>query len=170
MAAASVGPSRAKLTGRAAILLLVVAVLAVSYASSLRAWLKQRSDINGLAAHVAEQRADIASLQQTRKRLHDPAYIESQARQRFGWIMPGETGYRVIGPDGDVLSGGAATLSDPARPDAKPPPEWWQDVYGSVVAAGEETTTPSTAPDTDGRRDPDEKTGPSSARNDQTDR
>jgi len=118
------------------VLLLVVAVLAVSYASSTRAWLKQRSEINTLNTQIADQRADVASLVQAKKRLHDPAYIESQARLRFGWIMPGEMGYRVIGSDGQVLPNGTSTLSQPVKP-VKRDSEWWQGLYGSVVAAGE---------------------------------
>ena len=123
MAAAQVSSSRAKLTGRAAVLLLVVAVLAVSYASSMRAWLKQRSDINTLNAQIADQRADVAALRESKQRLHDPAYIESVARKRFGWILPGEVGYRVIGDDGEVLSDGGSRLSDPAGPAAAPTPD-----------------------------------------------
>jgi cell division protein FtsB len=138
VAGAQVASSRAKLTGRAAVLLLVIAVLAVSYASSVRAYLKQRSDINALNAEIADKRADVEALQEQKARLHDPAYIEQEARQRFGWILPGEVNYRVIGTDGEVLSDGGSELSDPAKPDAAPDPEWWQDVYGTVEAAGEQ--------------------------------
>jgi cell division protein FtsB len=138
MAAAQLSSSRAKLTGRAAVLLLVVAVLAVSYASSMRAWLKQRSDINTLNAQIADQRQDVATLRQQKARLHDPAYIASLARSRFGWILPGETGYRVIGANGEVLSDGGSTLSDPATQAKPPPTEWWQDTYATVIAAGAE--------------------------------
>ncbi|MBA2559323.1 MAG: hypothetical protein H0V07_05440, partial [Propionibacteriales bacterium] len=42
---AAASPSTARLTWRALILVLVMLVLAVSYASSARAWLKQRSEI-----------------------------------------------------------------------------------------------------------------------------
>jgi cell division protein FtsB len=131
-----VASSRAKLTGRAAVLLLVMAVLAVSYASSMRAWLKQRSDINTLTAQIASQKADVSELAQMKKRLHDPAYIKTQAQLRFGWLMPGETGYRVIGSDGKILSGGASRLSDPTPVQPKNDPEWWQNAWGTVVEAG----------------------------------
>ncbi len=150
IATAQVSSARAKLTGRAAVLLLVVAVLAVSYASSMRAWLKQRSDINTLNAQIAGQRADVAALREAKGRLHDPAYIESEARKRFGWILPGETGYRVIGDNGEVLSDGGSVLSDPTAP-AKPDPEWWQDMYGSVQQAGKE---PAASPKKQGSTTP----------------
>lgn len=148
VAAAQVSSSRAKMTGRAAILLLVVAVLAVSYASSVRAYLKQRSDINELNAEIADKRADVAALEEQKARLHDPAYIAQQARDRFGWVLPGEVSYRVIGTDGEVLSDGGSTLSDPVQPESPPAPEWWQDVYGTVQAAGQE---PSSSQDSDSR-------------------
>ena len=166
--AAQVRSSRAKLTGRAAVLLLVVAVLAVSYASSMRAWLKQRSEINGLTAQIAQQQADVAALRQTKQRLHDPAYIKEQARSRFGWIMPGETGYRVIGADGQVLSDGTSTLSDPETVAPKKDPEWWQTAYGSIVAAGEPPSAETTAKDQ--QRKPAEKIQPRQGSNGQTGR
>jgi cell division protein FtsB len=127
--------SRAKLTGRAAILLLVVAVLSVSYASSVRAWIHQRGEINSLNAEIAEREAAIAELRLEKQRWKDPAYIEIQARLRFGWLMPGETGYRVIGEDGEVLSAGRGELSDPAEV-ATAEETWWDAAWGSVVEAG----------------------------------
>ena len=127
--------SRARFTGRAATLLLVAAVLAVSYASSARAWLQQRSDISTLRSQIIQHKAGIARLQQAERRWHDPAYIEAQARLRFGWVMPGETGYRVIDSNGHVLPDGASQLTQPAAA-ARQPPVWWKAAWGSVVAAG----------------------------------
>lgn len=147
LTAAELASSRAKLTGRAAVLLLVLAVLAVSYASSMRAWLSQRSEINLLNEQIAQQRADVAALQQAKQRWRDPAYIETQARLRFGWLLPGETGYRVLGPDGEVLSDGGSELSDPTTSNADAPSEWWQNQWGSVVEAGKDPA--EAAADTD---------------------
>jgi cell division protein FtsB len=128
--------SRAKLTGRAAILLLVVAVLSVSYASSVRAWIHQRGEINTLTADIADRQATIKALRLEKKRWNDPAYVETQARLRFGWLMPGETGYRVIGADGEVLETGEAELSAPADVADAGEAEWWDTAWGSVEEAG----------------------------------
>ena len=138
-------PSRAKLTGRAAVLLLVVLVLAVSYASSARAWLKQRSDIAALHAEIAQRRAAVADLEQTQRRWHDPAYIEAQARLRFGWVMPGETGYRVIDADGNLVSNGSTQLSEPTTAGAPDTSQWWQDEWATVVEAGKDPSVDVTA-------------------------
>lgn len=129
------GGSRSRLTGRAAVLLLVLAVLAVSYATSTRAWLRQRSEINDLNAQIAQSKVAIAGLQQQQRRWHDPAYVEEQARLRFGWLLPGQTGYRVIGPEGRVLAGRTNELSTPVRHPAEKA-QWWQPVLNSVTAAG----------------------------------
>jgi cell division protein FtsB len=128
--------SSARFTGRAAILLLVVAVLAVSYASSARAWLQQRSDISSLHSQIAQHRATIAALQRAERRWHDPAYIEAQARARFGWVMPGQIGYRVIDAQGHVLPDGGSSLSQPPGVTSPARPAWWQSAWGSVVEAG----------------------------------
>ena len=49
--------AQSRLTGRAAVLVLVLAVLTVSYASSLRAYLQQRSHIDDLKAQIAPREA-----------------------------------------------------------------------------------------------------------------
>lgn len=113
----------------------MVAVLGVSYASSVRAWLNQRSDHNALAAQIAAQQAAIGSLKSTERRLHDPAYIESLARLRFGWVMPGERSYRVIGTDGKVLKAGNDGLSGPQVGSRPAEPPWWSGAAGSLARA-----------------------------------
>ena len=57
---------RSRLTGRAAVLVLVLAVLTVSYASSLRAYLQQRSHINDLKSSIAQHEANIDALEARR--------------------------------------------------------------------------------------------------------
>jgi len=155
--AARIGRGRGTLTGRAAVLLLVLAVLGVSYASSVRAWLTQRGEINELNVQIAEQQADVQELRETRQRWKDPAYVEAQARLRFGWLMPGETGFRVIGPDGEVLSDGGSRLTEPGATDDEVPQEWWQDQWESVVEAGKDPMAPQDEQQPD--RDPVERIG-----------
>ena len=107
----------------------------MSYASSLRAWIHQRGEINQTRAEIAEREARIAELRLEKQRWNDPAFVEAQARARFGWLMPGETGYRVIGDDGEVLSTGAE-LSVPADAATEVEQPWWERGWGSVVEAG----------------------------------
>jgi cell division protein FtsB len=116
------------------VLLVVFAILVVSYASSMRAYMRQRSDINDLKVQIAQAEADIAVARREKRRWDDPAYVEQQARERFGWLLPGETGYQVIDSNGKPLTG-HDELTDPASIAPAKPDAWWTKVRASLDAA-----------------------------------
>jgi hypothetical protein len=122
--------------------IVVVALLFASYASSLRAFLAQRSHIDELEAQIARDKAAVAELREEQRRWTDEAFIEAQARERFGWVMPGEVGFRVIGEDGQPLDA-ASQLTDPTSLGRDPDAQWWSATVGSIRGAG---TPPSAGP------------------------
>jgi cell division protein FtsB len=126
---------RPRFTGRAAVLVLVVAVLTVSFASSLKAYLQQRDHIQALKEQIAQSESDIDALEREKSRWQDPAYVQSQARARFGYLMPGETSYVVLGADGKPLESQTALLP---KKDVlvKEPTAWYQTAWDSVLLAG----------------------------------
>lgn len=126
---------RPRFTGRAAVLVLVLAVLTVSYGSSLKAYLQQRSEISDLKSQIAEREASIDSLEREKRRWDDPAFVQAQARARFGYLMPGETSYIVLGADGQPLES-EASLKDPAEVVKVEPTAWWTSAWQSVELAG----------------------------------
>jgi cell division protein FtsB len=130
---------RTRLTGRAAILVLVLAVLAVSYASSLRAYLQQRSHIDQLQGQIATSQSNIAELQREQERWKDPAYVKQQAKARFGYVERGDTPYVVVDGDGKPLNGTSA-LSDPATVQHPPAPTWYSTAWESMKVAGNPPT------------------------------
>jgi cell division protein FtsB len=134
-ASPTTGPRRPRFTGRAAILVLVVAVLTVSYASSLRAYLQQRSHIADLKAQIAERSASIDDLEREKRRWNDPAYVQAQARERFGYLMPGQTSYVVLGEDGKPLESDT-DLPDSSDVREREPGAWWGPVWQSTELAG----------------------------------
>ncbi|WP_051706102.1 FtsB family cell division protein [Nocardioides aequoreus] len=144
-ATAEAAPPRRRFTHRMAVLVLVVGVLVVSYASSMRAYLDQRSHLADLRAQIASTEQDIESLEREQRRWDDEAFLEAQARERFGWVMPGETSYQVIGRDGEPL---VATddLPDPGSVPEELPEAWWSKVWGTVETADhpERVRTPAT--------------------------
>lgn len=107
----------------------------VSYASSMRAYLEQKQLLDALRSSIADSEANIEHLRREKRRWNDPAYVEAQARQRFGYVMPGEIGFQVIGEDGEPL-GRDDSLSDPDAVSEANRPLWWQSAWGTVVAAG----------------------------------
>lgn len=129
---------RSRLTGRAAILVLVLAVLAVSFASSLRAYLQQRSHIDELQATIAERKAAIAELEDEKERWRDPAYVGQQARE-LGYVAAGDTPYIVLGEDGQPL-GSASDLADPAEIGSGEERTWVDDLWDSTKVAGHPPT------------------------------
>ena len=131
---------RPRLTSRATILVAVLAVLLVSYASSARAYLQQRSELDALRAEIEQRESAIADLEREMRRWQDPAYVQQEARE-LGYVMPGETSYVVLDEDGVVVSlvngeiPSRTTLTDlvedaggppapaPAEPDGEPDAE-----------------------------------------------
>jgi len=142
-AAAGEAPAhRPRLTGRAAVLVLVLVVLATSYASSLRAYLDQRAQLDDLASTIATREGEIDGLESERERWQDPAYVRIQARERLGYVRPGETSY-VATRDGVPIEGGDRLDEDDAA--AEPPDQpWYDDMWDSARLAGDppRTTTP----------------------------
>ncbi|MEU0314905.1 septum formation initiator family protein [Nocardioides sp. NPDC006273] len=128
---------RPRLTGRAMMIILVVAVLVISYASSLRAYIQQRNDINALQTEIAERKEHIKRLEEQTRRWEDPAYVQQQARERFGYVMPGETAYVALDENGERIQT-EPELTDPdSVGSAEQPKAWWDDAWGSVLLAGD---------------------------------
>lgn len=123
---------RTNLTGRAAMLALVVCMLAISLAYPLREYLAQRSEIGEYRARVAEQQQRVAELERARQRWQDPAYVEAQARDRLRYVMPGETSYVVLEADEAPAPDGVIE-QQPAEVEPSP---WFADLWHSVEAAG----------------------------------
>ena len=118
------------------VLVLVLSVLTISYASSLKAYFQQRSQIQQLRGQIASSESDIHRLETEKSRWDDPAYVREQARARFGYLMPGQTSYVVIGEDGKPLAA-QATLSDPRTDTSAAPTAWWTTEWRSVELAGD---------------------------------
>ena len=122
------------------------AVLVISYASSMRAYLQQRDHINELKQQIASSEVSIAEAEREKRRLRDPAYVEAQARERFGWVLPGETSYQVLDANGNPLTGDDE-LTDPDSIAPTKPKAWWTKAYSTLEAADhpEKKVTPTPA-------------------------
>ncbi len=121
---------------------LVLLVLVISYASSVRAWLQQRAEMAAAQADIQRTQASVDVLEQYKQRWNDPAYIQAQARERFGWVLPGEVGYRVVNSEGEPL--GLFAQAVPLPDSAEAEQDWYDVVWGSIEFAG--TPEPDLAP------------------------
>ncbi|MGH3675246.1 MAG: FtsB family cell division protein [Mycobacterium sp.] len=100
---------------RAAILAAVVCVLTLTIAGPVRTYFAQRTEMKQLAATEARLRAEIAELEQQKVKLADPVYIAAQARERLGFVMPGEIPYQVQLPPTGAVPGGPGDEAFAAR-------------------------------------------------------
>ena len=137
------GPS--SLTARAIALTVVLLILTISYASSLRIYYAQAHDIAATKAEIAERQQRIVELEGELARWQDDEYVRTQARQRLGWVVPGETGYKVVDAQGKPLGGGAEITSEVA-PVKEPGDAWWAKLWGLVAAADQPAPVPAAGP------------------------
>ena len=129
------GPStrnarRGSFTSRAAVLALVLGVLAVSYAYPLRAWYDQHTRRSALEQESAELRASVDQLETELRLWDDPAYVRAQARERLGFVLPGEVGYVVVDENG-AIEPVTTTEGIPVTADGP----WYSRLWASLEAA-----------------------------------
>ncbi len=116
---------------RAAILAAVVCVLTLTIAGPVRTYFAERTEMKQLAASEAALRQQIGDLQQQKVKLADPAYIAAQARERLGFVKPGDVPYQVQLPPSAAL---------PARPGSEPMPAastdlWYTSLWHTIADA-----------------------------------
>ncbi|NMO37439.1 septum formation initiator family protein [Streptomyces sp. GMY01] len=87
---------RSRLTGRAALLALVVCSMVVALAYPMRQYVSQREGIADLKRQKQQAQQRVEQLRDLKARWQDDAYAEQQIRQRLHYVMPGETGYTVV--------------------------------------------------------------------------
>ncbi len=127
-----VGPS----TARLAAVVVVLGLLLIAYASSVRAYLVQRSEIRAAEAGITLREHQVAASQRQVEQWSDPLFLAVQARERYALVHPGDHLWSVVEPPaaaGPVLppvpSVGGVRVTV-ARGTA-----WWSRVLGSVGAA-----------------------------------
>jgi cell division protein FtsB len=114
---------RSRLTGRAALLALVLCSLIVALAYPIRQYVSQRAEIADVERQREQARERVEQLRDLKARWRDDAYAEQQIRQRLHYVMPGETGYVVIDPDTSKQA--RADKGAAARP-------WYANVWDGV--------------------------------------
>ncbi|MFC8241306.1 FtsB family cell division protein [Streptomyces chartreusis] len=117
---------RSRLTGRAALLALVVCSLVVALAYPIRQYVSQRAEIADLQREKEEAAQRVEDLRDIKARWQDDAYAEQQVRQRLHYVMPGETGYIVVDPDAARKSRTDQSAAD--RP-------WYANIWDGVDKA-----------------------------------
>ncbi|WP_049574355.1 FtsB family cell division protein [Streptomyces sp. SBT349] len=122
-------PRRSRLTGRAAVLALVVCSLIVALAYPLRQYVQQRADVDDLRRQAEEERERVEQLRDAKARWQDPGFVEQQARERLNFVRPGEIGYVLPGA---AEADGDDPLSTRSGLVARP---WYENLWNGIDAA-----------------------------------
>ena len=124
---------------RAAILAAVVCVLTLTIAGPVRTYFAQRTEMKQLSASESALRHQIADLEQQKGKLADPAYVAAQARERLGFVMPGEIPYQVQLPPNAALPGDPG--SAPAAAATNDP--WYTSLWHTIADSPHGPPTPA---------------------------
>jgi cell division protein FtsB len=128
-AAAMVAASRStKLTGRAALLAVVMCAIALSLAYPVREYIAQRQQIDQLMAQQQTVSAQVQALQQENVKLSQAWYVEQQAEDQLHMCLPNEQCYEVV-------SGKTAENTAHPKPVSSVNP-WYAKLWHSVQQAG----------------------------------
>jgi cell division protein FtsB len=117
---------------RAAILAVVVCVLTLTIAGPVRTYFGQRTEMKQLTDAQAQLRSQITDLEQQKVKLADPVYIAAQARERLGFVMPGDIPYQVQLPPSDMPQA-TPVGTDPAKPPSGQP--WYTSLWHTIADA-----------------------------------
>jgi len=111
------------------LLILGVVVLA----PNLRILIEQRQQIAALEQAVKDTEASVEELNGDVARWSDPAYIESQARERLYYVFPGDVSYLVVGDAEGPLTPDGLPISDEIQTTQV---DWLRTLLASVYTAG----------------------------------
>ncbi|GAA4804836.1 septum formation initiator family protein [Streptomyces ziwulingensis] len=117
---------RSRLTGRAALLAMVICSLVVALAYPIRQYIAQRDGIADLQREKQQARQRVEKLRDLKARWQDDAYAEQQIRLRLHYVRPGETGFIVVDPGTAEQSRAGLRAAD--RP-------WYRNVFDAVDKA-----------------------------------
>ncbi|MEI4270761.1 septum formation initiator family protein [Klenkia sp. LSe6-5] len=119
-------------TGRAALLGVLVLLLALTLAGPVRSFVAGRQALAELAAENQALSLRQQQLTEQLDRQSDPAYVVQQARARLNFVLPGDR--VVVVADGTVVEGEAPAQTPGVADDAEQPP-WYEGLLESVATA-----------------------------------
>ncbi|MEE6288540.1 septum formation initiator family protein [Georgenia sp. MJ173] len=115
-------------------LFIVLLVAFVVLAPTLRHAVEQQEQMRQLSANIETELTRNEALELELEQWQDETFVQAQARDRLGYVMPGEQTYRVIDPE--VVVGEEAEEEVGAIAAMLDAP-WYVTIWDSVTMAGE---------------------------------
>ncbi|MDO4607402.1 MAG: septum formation initiator family protein [Bowdeniella nasicola] len=114
------------------IFLLIISLLASTVVlTTLQHYVRQAEQVRELNAEVAEVKESIKHYEREKARWANKDFVTAQARDRLGWVVPGEVSYVVVDPQtvtGETRSGDPRYGIPPVAQD----PPWYMQVVDSL--------------------------------------
>lgn len=108
------------------VVLIVLGVMVIS--GPLRSYLDQRDRVELLERQLAVLEDANADLEQQASDLRDPEHQELLARERYGYVRPGEVPYVVVPPQRDTSEiGDSLVVEEPA------PRSWYREAWDGLT-------------------------------------
>ena len=122
---------RRTLSGLLAVAALVAVVITAAGIFPFRQIIADRRTVSLAQEKLLALREENRQLEDEVAALESDAEVERLAREQFGLVLPGETAYVVVAPEGEEAP---ATEEEPEptldRPGEKP---WWRDVWNFLT-------------------------------------
>ena len=119
-----------RLSGFTLLMLALLILAVIVLAPNLRILIEQ---LVALQTAVDETKGSVDGLKADVDRWSDPAYIESQARERLFYVFPGDVSYLVVGDDTGPTTSDGIPISDRIQTTHV---DWVRTLLSSVYIAG----------------------------------
>lgn len=138
-----------RFSGFTVLMLMLVILAVIVLAPNLRIFIEQRQQIAQLEAQVADAQGSVDELTKDVARWSDPAYIESQARERLFYVFPGDVSYLVVGDAAASTTADGQPISEQIQTTKV---DWLKTLLSSVYTAGLTDAPPAdlVGPDVEG--------------------
>lgn len=129
-----------RFSGFTLLMLLMLVLAVIVLAPNLRILIEQRQQIAALQQSVDDAQHSVDELTRDVARWSDPAYIESQARERLFYVFPGDISYLVVGDSAETTTSDGQPISSTIQTTKV---DWVHSLLASIYTAGLTTATPS---------------------------
>ncbi len=122
-----------RLSGFTLLMLALLILAVIVLAPNLRILIEQRQQIAALQWAVDQTSASVDDLTTDVARWSDPAYIESQARERLFYVFPGDISYLVVGESDAPTTADGQPISTQIQTTQV---DWVRTLLSSIYTAG----------------------------------
>lgn len=117
--------------------LFIVALGTIQLVSTFHTYALNLAELNGLKREEATLVAKKQDLENDIKRWNDKAYVTAQARERLGFVFPGETAVRVLHPEAVTGTDSKSETSGSSSESDKKVLPWYSELSYSFKKADE---------------------------------